>query len=116
MIIDDQPTFRYHLCQLLTYAGLEVIGEVGDIPAAEKLLQTIDNQPDIAIIDVMLPGINGLEGTRRLKSLLPSLRVYLVSAYQDQARVFQISAEKVGAEAFIAKDDLDLDTVRAWKL
>jgi DNA-binding NarL/FixJ family response regulator len=115
LIVDDQPTFRHHLRQSLTYAGFDVIGEAGSIPIAEELLQTFDHQPDIAVIDVMLPGIGGLEGTSRLKALYPTLRVFLVSAYHDQAQVFQISAREVGAEAFIAKDDLDLDTIKKWK-
>jgi DNA-binding NarL/FixJ family response regulator len=55
-----------------------------------------------------------LEGTARLKALAPALRVILVSAYRDQAELFQTAAEEAGAEAFIAKDDLDLEVVRAW--
>ena len=113
LIVDDQPVFRRHLRQLLTYAGLTVVGEAGDIPAAEA--QVLALQPDLAVVDVRLPGVNGLEGTVRLKALSPNLRVILVSAYRDQAEVFQTAAEEVGAEAFVPKDDLDLDVVRAWK-
>ena len=112
LIVDDQPVFRRHLRQLLTYAGLTVVGEAGDIPAAEAQVRVL--QPDLAVVDVRLPGVNGLEGTVRLKALSPNLRVILVSAYRDQAEVFQTAAEEVGAEAFIPKDDLDLDVVRMW--
>ena len=113
LIVDDQPAFRRLLRQLLTRAGLTVVGEAGNIPAAEALVTAL--QPDLVVIDVMLPDINGLEGTLRLKALAPDLRVFLVSAYRDRAEVFRAAAEKVGAEAFIPKDDLDLGTVRAWK-
>jgi len=112
LIVDDQPTFRRQLRQLLTHAGLTVVGEANDIPAAEKLVREL--QPDMAIVDVMLPGASGLEGTPRLKALAAELRVFLVSAYHDQAEVFQTSAAEVGAEAFIPKDNLDLDVVRKW--
>ncbi len=112
LIVDDQPAFRRHLRQLLTYAGLTVVGEAGDIPEAEAQVQAL--QPDLAVVDVRLPGINGLEGTAYLKALSPNLRVILVSAYRDQAEVFQTAAEEVGAEAFVPKDDLDLGVVRAW--
>ena len=112
LIVDDQPAFRRHLRQLLTYAGLTVVGEAGDIPEAEAQVQAL--QPDLAVVDVMLPGTNGIEGTPRLKALVPTLRVILVSAYRDRAELFQIAAAEVGAEAFIAKDDLDLGVVRAW--
>ena len=113
LIVDDQPAFRRHLRQLLTYAGLTVVGEAGDIPEAEAQVQAL--QPDLAVVDVMLPGVNGLEGTSRLKALAPTLRVILVSAYRDRAELFRAAAEEAGAEAFIAKDDLDLSVLRAWR-
>lgn len=112
LIVDDQATFRRQLRQLLIHAGLTVIGEADDISAAIILVREL--QPDIAIIDVMLPGVSGLEGTLRLKALNTDLRVILVSAYHDQAQVFQTSAAEVGAEAFIPKDNLDLEVVRSW--
>ena len=112
LIVDDKPAFRRQLRQLLTLAGLTVIGEAGDIPEAETLLQVL--RPDLAVVDVILPDVNGLEGTPRLKALVPNLRVILVSAHRDRAELFQAAAEEAGAEAFISKDDLDLEVVRVW--
>lgn len=112
LIIDDQPSFRRQLRKLLTHAGMTVVGEAGDIPAAEKLIAEL--QPDIAVVDVMLPGISGMEGTPQLKALAENLRIYLVSAYHDSANVFQTSAQEVGAEAFVPKDCLDLELVKTW--
>lgn len=112
LIVDDQPLFRRELRKLLTRGGLTVVGEAGDVQVAEKLVQTL--QPDIAIVDIMLPGINGLEGTRRLKALAPKLKVYLMSAHLDCASVLQVSALEVGAEAFFVKDELELEIVRRW--
>jgi DNA-binding NarL/FixJ family response regulator len=113
LIVDDQPTFHRQLRQLLSLAGLEVVGEAIDIPTAEGLARSL--QPDLAVVDIMLPGINGLEGTRILKHILPNLRVFLVSAYADQASVYTASAHEVGAEAFLAKDEIDLKIVQAWR-
>ena len=113
LIVDDQPAFRRHLRHLLTHAGLTVVGEAGDIPNAEALVQAM--QPDLAVVDVMLPDVNGLEGTLRLKALAPTLRVILVSAHRDQAEAFRTAAEEVGAEAFVPKDDLNVSVVRAWR-
>lgn len=113
LIVDDQPAFRRQLRPLLTHAGLTVVGEVGNIPEAEELVQAL--QPDLAVVDVMLPGVNGIEGTSRLKALAPSLRVILVSAHRDRADVFRTAAEEAGAEAFIPKDELDLSVVQAWE-
>ncbi len=112
LIVDDQASFRHHLRRLLTLAGLTVVGEAGDIPEAESLVQAL--RPDLAVVDVVLPGVNGLEGTRRLKVLAPHLRVILVSAYCDQADAFRTAAEASGAETFVSKDDLELEVVERW--
>ena len=113
IIVDDQPVFRRQLRQLLTFGGLEVIGEAADIPSAERLVESL--RPDLAVVDIMLPGINGLEGTLRLKYIHPGLRVFLISAYTDQASVYTVSAHNAGAEAFFVKDEIDLKIVQTWK-
>jgi DNA-binding NarL/FixJ family response regulator len=113
LIVDDRPAFRRRLCQLLTRAGLTVVGEAGSIAEAEELTQT--QQPDLAVVDVMLPGINGLEGTPRLKALIPNLRVILVSAHLNHSELLRAAATEAGAEAFMPKDNLDLEVVRMWK-
>jgi DNA-binding NarL/FixJ family response regulator len=111
LIVDDQPAFRRHLRRLLTRAGLTVVGEAGGISQAEALVQALE--PDLAVVDVTLPGVNGLEDTPRLKALAPRLRVILVSAHRDQAQVWQAAADGAGAEAFISKADLDVNVGRA---
>ena len=109
LIVDDQPSFRRQLRRLLTHAGLEVVAEAGNMDEAKAMVRQF--QPDIAVVDVMLPGISGLEGTPQLKALDDHLRVILVSAYQN----FGQAAAQVGADAFVPKDELDLETVLAWK-
>ncbi len=112
LIVDDQPVFCRQLRPLLALAGLTVVGEAHDIPRAEEAAVAL--KPDLAVVDLMLPGVNGLEGTARLKALVPNLRVILVSAYADRV-VLQAAAEEVGAEAFVSKDQLDLQLVQQWK-
>lgn len=112
LIVDDQPAFRHQFHLLLNAAGFEVVGEAGNISEALTLVQA--TKPDLAIIDVMLPDVDGIEGAPRLKALLPGLRLILISAYRDQSELFCKAAQEVGAEAFIAKDDLDVTTVRMW--
>ena len=113
LIVDDQHSFRCQLRALLERAGLNVVGEAGDIPEAER--ETRARHPDLAIVDVMLPGINGIEGTSRLQAIAPNLRVILVSAYPNHGNLFCQAAQNIGAEMFVAKDDLDLAMVRSWK-
>lgn len=112
LIVDDQPAFRKELHRLLARAGLRVVGEAGDIPAAEAKVQAL--HPDLAVVDVMLPGISGLAGVARLKTLAPALRVILVSTHADPAHLFRDAAAQAGAERFVQKDDLDLAVVCQW--
>jgi DNA-binding NarL/FixJ family response regulator len=112
LIVDDQPSFRRHLRQLLIHAGLVVVGEAGDIPEAKELTQSL--QPDLAIVDVSLPGESGVSGTPQLLALAPKMKVILVSANHDPGQVFQRSAVEAGAETFIPKDDLELEVVKKW--
>jgi len=110
LIVDDQPAFRRQLRALLDRARLEVVAEAGDIAAAETLAQSL--QPDLAVVDVLLPGVSGIEGAPRLKALAPNMRVILVSAYHE--RLLHASAQAAGAEAFIPKDELDLSVALSW--
>jgi DNA-binding NarL/FixJ family response regulator len=113
LIVDDQPTFRRQLRRLLHHAGLTVVGEASDIAEAEVLVRTLT--PDLAVVDVALPGINGLEGIPRLKAVASALRVILISAHRDQAALLHAAALQAGAETFILKDDLELSVVQDWK-
>lgn len=106
LIVDDQPAFRRQLGELLHSIGWEVVGEASDIPEAERLAQAI--HPDLALVDVMLPDINGIEGIPLLKKAAAKMHVILVSAYHDQLKLFHDSARRSGADAFISKDELDL--------
>ena len=112
LIVDDQPAFRAQMRELLTRAGLVVVAEAGDVPEAEEQVQAF--QPDLAIMDITLPGPNGFEGTRRLKALQPTLRVIMVSAHGNYAQAFQTAAVEAGAEKFVLKDDLELCLVKEW--
>jgi DNA-binding NarL/FixJ family response regulator len=113
LIVDDQAGFRRHLRRLLDQAGLTVVGEAGDISEAESLVTAL--RPDLAVVDVVLPGISGLEGTPLLRTRLPGLRVILVSAHENRADLFRAAAHQAGAEGFVAKDELELGVVRTWK-
>ncbi len=112
LIVDDQSSFRRQLRQLLIHAGLTVVGEAGDMFEAKELTRSL--HPDLAVVDVNLPGQSGVSGTPQLIDLAPNMRVILVSAQPDRARVLQKSALEAGAEAFIPKDDLELELVKKW--
>ena len=108
LIVDDNPAFRDQLADLLRRAGAARVHTAADIPQA--LERIADCAYDLAVVDVLLPGTNGLEGVRLLRERCPGLRIVLASAYPQ----FAAAAATVGADAFFAKDDLDLATVRGW--
>ncbi len=112
LIVDDQPAFRKQLRSVLALTGLEVAGEAGSIHEALEILP--DLAASLAVVDVEMPEINGVEGTRLLKKAFPGLRVILVSAYADQAALLKKSAASAGAETFIPKDRLDPEVIKGW--
>ncbi|NLF50548.1 MAG: response regulator transcription factor [Leptolinea sp.] len=112
LIIDDQPVFRRQLKNLLLFAGMTVVGEARDLISGEQIAR--NKKPDIAVVDVMLPGESGLVGAKRLKDAAKGIRIFLVSAHHDSADLFSQLAEETGAEAFIPKDALDLEFVCKW--
>ena len=112
LIVDDEPAFRRQLQRLLACAGLCVVGEAGDIPEAEQLVAA--SQPDLAVVDLILPGVNGVEGIAQMKALYPSLRAILISAHANRADLLRAAAQEAGAEDFVPKDELDLSVVEKW--
>jgi two-component system nitrate/nitrite response regulator NarL len=114
LIVDDQPVFRRQLRRLFTFAGLRVVGEAGTIAEAEAQLRA--QEPDLAVVDLILPGVDGIEGIARLKALAPDLRVILVSVIQAHVELIRAAAVEAGAEDFLPKEDLTPELVRLWKV
>lgn len=101
LIVDDHPLFRLAVRQLLEREGrFRVVAEAA---SAHEALQLADvHRPEVALVDLRLPGINGLHVARLLKRQFPRVAVVLLSADVDDAWV--LGALQVGAAAFLAKD------------
>lgn len=100
-IFDDQTMFRESLAKILeSQAGFIVVGEASD--GEEGIRQAIALKPDVILMDIGLPKIDGLEATRQLKDLLPGLRVIGITAYPND-EVFR-RALTAGFDSFILKD------------
>ncbi len=112
-IIEDHPIVRQGLCQLLEVQDdLHLIGQAEDGETA--LEQLVDLLPDVVLMDLGLPGISGVETTRRLKELAPNTQVVVLTSYHEDALVFP--AIKAGALSYLLKSALPqevLDAVRA---
>jgi DNA-binding NarL/FixJ family response regulator len=110
LIADDHPVFRHGLRTLLgTTADIEVVGEATSGEEAIALAETL--RPDAVLMDVKMPGLNGIEATRRLTQAVAGLRVLMVTMFEDDASVF--AAMRAGARGYVLKDAEKDDLLRA---
>jgi DNA-binding NarL/FixJ family response regulator len=110
LVADDHPVVRGGLVALLrTLPGLEVVGEAAD---GESVVREAHlTQPDLVLMDVRMPGIDGIEATRRIRAGVPSARVLVLTMYDDDATVF--TAMQAGAQGYLLKESEQGDIVRA---
>ena len=100
LIVDDHALFRDSLRSLLTARDLEVVGEAGDGEEAIRLAWEL--KPDIVLMDLMMPEMDGLEATKRLAAELPEVKVIVLTAADDDAKLFE--AIKSGAKGYLLKN------------
>lgn len=109
LLVDDSARYRRQLRRLVAkMCPRAVIYEAGNITEAINLSQRI--APQLVLVDVVLGEEDGIRCTRRIKALLPSSRIILISAYPD--REFHRLGLEAGAVAFLDKKDLDAATLR----
>ncbi len=101
MLVDDHPVFRQGLRRVLeSEDDLDVIAEVDDGLEALRAAQQL--APDVILLDINLPGMNGLQVARSLKDTLMDTSIIMLTAYHDDQQVFH--AIRVGASAYFPKD------------
>ncbi|MBP7372312.1 MAG: response regulator transcription factor [Opitutaceae bacterium] len=100
LLVDDQGLFREALATLLgLHSQLEIVGEAGDGEAGVALAQTL--RPDVVLMDLRMPGMSGVEATRRLRSLVPEARVLVLTTFEDDDEV--LAAIEAGAAGYMLK-------------
>jgi DNA-binding NarL/FixJ family response regulator len=109
LIVDDHPGFRARARALLEREGYVVVGEAPDGRSA--IAAAADVRPDLVLLDILLPDINGFEVTRALRRLDPRPAVVLVST--RDASDYGRRIERSGADGFISKVELSGETLRA---
>jgi DNA-binding NarL/FixJ family response regulator len=100
LVADDHPVVRRGMSALLaSLPGVEVIGEAADGAAAIREAQL--TRPDVVIMDVQMPALDGVEATRRLSALLPEVAVLVLTMFEDDETVF--AAMRAGARGYLLK-------------
>ena len=102
LVVDDAPSFRRVICELLSRRGYRVIGQAGSIAEAIELTERLE--PDAVLLDVHLPDGSGFDAAARLTRAHPSLAVLLTSL--DFESNFYALADVSGARGFVPKADL----------
>ena len=101
LLADDHTLVRAGLRKLLeSMPAVEVVGEAGD--GLELLALAAKLQPNLVLMDIAMPGLNGLEATARVVKAMPDIRVLILSMHQDEEYVRQ--ALRHGAVAYLLKD------------
>ena len=100
VIIDDHPVVRYGLREMLNGEdGIEIVGEFEDIGSLDALLAT--TTPDIVLLDLELENTHGVDALRALREKLPTTRVIIYTAHDDEDRIVQ--AAELGVDGYLLK-------------
>jgi DNA-binding NarL/FixJ family response regulator len=101
VIADDHAVVRHGLAQLLaTFAGVELVGEASDGEAAVTLCAR--ERPDVVLMDLEMPGVDGIAATERIKAHQPEIAVVVLTSFSDRERILQ--AIDAGAAGYLLKD------------
>jgi DNA-binding NarL/FixJ family response regulator len=110
LIADDHGVVRGGLKLLLDrQPDMEVVGEAAD--GAEAVAEALAHRPDLAILDVAMPRLTGIEATREIKALAPEIHVLILSMHDDEHYLYE--ALKAGASGYVLKQKADQDLVDA---
>jgi len=110
LIADDHPLFRDGLRALLeSVPDMQVIGEVAT--GNEVMAQAQALQPDVILMDIKMPGLNGIEATRRVLQASPHIRILVITMFEDDESVF--AAIRAGARGYLLKGAVQEETLRA---
>jgi DNA-binding NarL/FixJ family response regulator len=100
LLVDDHKLLREGLRRAVEDAGFDVVGEAGDGEAAVRL--AVELRPDLVLMDVTMPVLDGIEATRRLRQSAPETRVVILTMHGEEETVDR--ALRAGAVAYLLKD------------
>src|SRR5438874_10218282 len=112
LIADDHKMFRQGLRMLFEMeTDIKVVGEARDGVEVQELARTLE--PDIILMDINMPGADGVEATRQILKERPDMSVIILTMFREDEHVFQ--AIRAGASGYVLKDADSLEVVRALR-
>ncbi len=112
LLADDHAIVRKGIREFLEEdCGITVVAEASDGREAVRLAG--EHQPNVAVLDVQMPHVNGIEATRQIKATSPNVRILIITAYDDDPYIFALL--RAGADGYMLKDADPDDLVRAVK-
>jgi two-component system, NarL family, response regulator NreC len=110
LLVDDHAVVRQGFRMILgAQSDMEIVGEAGN--GREALSQAAELQPDVVVMDVAMPELNGIEATRRMGEIAPRARVLALSMHKDSVYVREIL--RAGAKGYLLKESIDVDLLTA---
>src|SRR5512134_3164018 len=110
LIVDDHAIVRKGIRALLVEAGgFEIVAEAAD--GQEAVLRAQETHPDVILMDLLMPGMDGIEATRQISSSQPQARILVLTSFAADSNVFP--AIKAGAQGYLLKDSSPEELVRA---
>jgi CheY-like chemotaxis protein len=109
VVVDDHPTFRATACALLEAEGFLVVGEAADGVTALEVIERLE--PEVVLLDVQLPGLDGFEVAARAAALTRAPKIVLASS--REARDYGSLIAESGARGFIEKAELSGEAIAA---
>ena len=110
LIVDDHPIMRDGICALLSLQkDIEIVGEATD--GKESIQKALEFVPDVILMDLAMPGMDGLEATRLLKKKIPQVKILVLT--QHETKGYILSAIKAGAAGYIPKKALSSELLQA---
>jgi len=109
LLVDDHAVMREGLAALLTAAGIDVIGTASNGREAVRLARELT--PDVVVMDISMPDLNGIEAARQIHVRAPSVRIVILSMHANREHVHQALA--AGAEGYVLKESAATEVATA---
>ena len=102
ILAEDHPVVRDGIIQMIVHAeGIELVGAANNGDEAIRMVEA--HKPDVLVLDIEMPGINGVDVTRIIRAKYPSVKVLILSGYED--KVFIRELFQLGASGYLTKDE-----------